>query len=315
MGVLAIWLVTLTGQAPVFESVSITRVPSVTELVNQMNAGPPNATSTTDADRLVLDLTPLIDLDGVQNGTMTLRLDVFQNGTLTLRSVSLISLIQIAYRVRSYQLAGAGDLGEDRFDVVAKAPDGISAEQVPEMLQRLLADRFRLAVHRETRETPGYILVIAINGLGGRSVLLPPGMVRPDWSPTLVLADGPSGSARYWSNVDGDKWLELSGMTMGTVAQTLTSLLDVPVVDWTRSNGTYDIFLKWPSQGLLNFRRGLLSRLGVIRPGSDAASVDDGPAAEAWLEHMHNVGLGLESQPARIHTVVIDTVQKTPTDN
>src|SRR5215207_8787091 len=60
--------------------------------------------------------------------------------------------VAIAYGVRPYQVAGPDWITEDRFDLQAKLPAGSSADQVPQMLQRLLDDRFGLKMHREKRE-------------------------------------------------------------------------------------------------------------------------------------------------------------------
>src|SRR5689334_8446709 len=81
----------------------------------------------------------------------------FQYGTL-------LYYITYAYGVKSYQLAGPDWLREVRFDIAAKGPEGTRREQLPQMMQALLAERFRLQVHRESRELPGLALVVGKNG-------------------------------------------------------------------------------------------------------------------------------------------------------
>src|SRR5215468_10033836 len=68
--------------------------------------------------------------------------------------VSLTDLITYAYRVKPYQIAGPVWIGDGRWDVRAKLPDGQSQDRVPEMMLRLLIDRFKLAAHHESRESP-----------------------------------------------------------------------------------------------------------------------------------------------------------------
>src|SRR5260370_14808764 len=79
-------------------------------------------------------------------------------------NLSLADLVRIAYRVKPYQIAGPDWMKGDRFDILGKLPEGASPDQVPEMLQELLAQRFKLAVHRETKEHAVYALVVGKNG-------------------------------------------------------------------------------------------------------------------------------------------------------
>src|SRR5579862_6624980 len=83
-------------------------------------------------------------------------------------SFSLKDLIRTAYEVKDYQITGADSLGSpldaQRFNIQATMPEGATEKQVPQMLQTLLADRFKLVVHRETRDHQVYALVVAKGG-------------------------------------------------------------------------------------------------------------------------------------------------------
>jgi len=79
-------------------------------------------------------------------------------------NLSLADLVRIAYRVKPYQITGPDWMKRDRFDIVGKLHEGGSQDQVPEMLQALLAQRFKLALHRETKEHAVYALVVGKNG-------------------------------------------------------------------------------------------------------------------------------------------------------
>src|ERR1051326_2194215 len=79
-------------------------------------------------------------------------------------STPLVRLIQYAYRLQPYQLQGQDRLPASFFDIIAKVPDGASLDQVPEMLQSLLADRFKLVVRRQTANRPVYALVVSEGG-------------------------------------------------------------------------------------------------------------------------------------------------------
>src|SRR5687767_1065305 len=80
-------------------------------------------------------------------------------------AMSLKDYIVTAYRVMPQQVDGPEWLAQVRFDVAGKIPDAGSPEQMPEMLQALLADRFKLTMHRESREFQVYALIVGNGGL------------------------------------------------------------------------------------------------------------------------------------------------------
>src|SRR5579872_6796460 len=85
-------------------------------------------------------------------------------GTLTMHNVSLRSALQWAYRMKEYQVSGPTWIGDERFDISAKAADAAGEDQLRAMLQNLLADRFKIALHREKKDLPFYALLVAKNG-------------------------------------------------------------------------------------------------------------------------------------------------------
>src|ERR1700676_1439192 len=104
-------------------------------------------------------------------------------GTLIMHNVTLRSALQWAYRMKEYQVSGPAWIGDERYDISAKAAEPVGDEQLHAMLQNLLADRFKMALHREKRELPVYVLLVAKNGPklaagnpDGKSVLQPNGM-------------------------------------------------------------------------------------------------------------------------------------------
>src|SRR5271165_4347402 len=78
--------------------------------------------------------------------------------------MSLKNLLMNAYDVKSFQVSGPAFLDSERFDITATMPPETTKEQFRVMLQNLLAERFKLTVHRETKELPMYSLVVAKNG-------------------------------------------------------------------------------------------------------------------------------------------------------
>jgi uncharacterized protein (TIGR03435 family) len=147
--------------------------------------------------------------------------------------MSLKDYVGIAYRVRTGQVEGPDWTGQERFDITAKIPDGASQEQVPEMFQALLADRFKLKVHRESKEVPIYALAIAKSGLKLKesvpdSVAASDGTSR---SGTDVAASGSAAGVAV--NMGGGAFFQLAGnkieikkMTMQALADMLTRFMD-----------------------------------------------------------------------------------------
>src|SRR5580658_5581293 len=76
---------------------------------------------------------------------------------VTMKNVHLKSVIEWAYHLQAIQISGPAWLDDNRYDIVAKAAGEVPAERQRVMMQALLAQRFRMAVHRETKEMPAYV--------------------------------------------------------------------------------------------------------------------------------------------------------------
>ncbi|HWD00674.1 MAG TPA: TIGR03435 family protein [Candidatus Sulfopaludibacter sp.] len=147
-------------------------------------------------------------------------------GMLSIRNATLQACIREAYGVSDSQIVGQRWLKPDRYDIVAKMPSGISGTAAQHgMLQRLLAERFKLALHRETREMQVYRLVAAKNG--------------PQIQPVEAAAGGiGTGSGKVNAQV----------IPMSRLAEFLgreQARLDHPVVDATGLSGLYTFTLEW----------------------------------------------------------------------
>lgn len=143
-------------------------------------------------------------------------------------AVNLLDLVTDAYNVRYDQVSDGPNWGkgEVRYDIQAKAPGGRepSREQVRQMLQSLLANRFKLVIHRETTEIPVYALVLAKGGT----------KLKPSNDPTGV---------RVWAN-DNGRHMEGS-VNMEFLIRQLSSASERPVVDQTGLAGNFTITLEW----------------------------------------------------------------------
>jgi uncharacterized protein (TIGR03435 family) len=247
-------------------------------------------------------------------------------------SMSLADLIRVAYRVKPYQISGPDWMASERFDVLAKLPEGASSGQVPEMLQALLAERFKLTVHRESKEHAVYALVVGKSGPKLKESA--PDADAPaetnDANPQVrvsgrgentqvSISGGQIGTAHMSMGPGGTMHLEAPKMNMAAFADTLSRFFDRPVVDLTELKGTYQVALDLSMEDLRNAARnfgvmapGLGGGRGGARPPADAASDPGGLSIFAAVQQL---GLKLEPRKTPLDLIVIDHLEKTPTEN
>jgi uncharacterized protein (TIGR03435 family) len=145
-------------------------------------------------------------------------------GRLTYTNVTVRALIREAYGLKVYPLSrGPDPLSTDRYDVIAKVSPGSSKEQRMLMLQALLAERFKLVVHREMKELPIYALVAGTSGPKFRAV-------QDDGSAPEI------GSG-------GGHQIKAHHISMKSLAATLQGYIGDAVVDATGLTGLYDLNL------------------------------------------------------------------------
>ena len=158
----------------------------------------------------------------------------------------LIDFVYEAYGVDYYQISGGPSWTKtDYYDVVAKASTAVGAKELRAMLQTLLADRFHMKLHRETKTLSGYTLTLDKGG----AKLPPPRTDLPPDSPGSVR--GGRGS------------LASHGATMKVLADLLTRKLKQPVIDQTSVTGNYDYTLSFEEGPDMDFG-GLFSALHDI---------------------------------------------------
>jgi uncharacterized protein (TIGR03435 family) len=157
---------------------------------------------------------------------------------LTMRNVDLREMIQWAYHLQQYQVAGRGVLAGRRYDIRAKSAEPVPPDRLRLMLQDLLATRFHLKLHTEQKTQRAYELVVDRGGP----------RLPADKAGSLPPAYPKESLPRV---VDGN-FLFLNS-TMPEFAAQLTELrgIDLPVIDRTGISGVYDITLKGAASALL----------------------------------------------------------------
>jgi uncharacterized protein (TIGR03435 family) len=218
-------------------------------------------------------------------------------------------IISIAYGVKSFQMSGGPSwLPSERFDIEAKmdaataaALDKLTQSQralaQQQMLQALLADRFELTVHRETKQLTTYTLVIAKGG--PKLQQAKPGDTYPNGG---TYPDGThEGANSMRESPLGD--ITAQAVSIARLVQSLTQMLGYPVSDKTELKGVYDFKLRYTPDDRLQPPNGSTNaRLPSPPTDSDAPSLFD-----ALQEQL---GLKLESAKAPAEVIVIDHVEK-----
>jgi uncharacterized protein (TIGR03435 family) len=228
-------------------------------------------------------------------------------GGFAATNLTVRQLIISAYRLRPFQVTGGPDwIDSARFDIAAKAAPEQATTPVSSMLRSLLADRFKLRVHTETKEQPIYALVVArADGRLGPKLTAFTGQCTngpatsgaresaPAPSPSQAVSCGMNTSV---NNTAGT--LKGTGQTLDRLATALAGFAaDRMVVERTGLKGLYDIDLQWTPD--------------TLRTGGTATTSDYPSLFTALQEQL---GLKLESSRGPVEYVVVDSVERPSPD-
>ena len=237
--------------------------------------------------------------------------------------MSLAELIPYAYRVKPYQVSGPSWLGDTRWNIVAKIPNGQPVARAPEMMQTLLTERFKLALRSEKGEHAVYALVIAKGGPqlkeAARSEETPGGGLGiKNEGRAMTISGAAAGTMRLVPSPRGGMQMEMAKVTMAAFADVLTQFMDRPVVDTTDLQGNYQVALDVPVQAMagMSFAQKVAAFAGLGSFGARGAAVPDSESVSpAIIQAVKRLGLELQPRKAPVETLVVDRVEKTPTAN
>jgi uncharacterized protein (TIGR03435 family) len=203
------------------------------------------------------------------------------HGRLTAINVTLKRCIIGAYGVGPHQISGGPDwLDSDRFEITAIADQPVGDGVLMVLLQSLMAERFKLALHRETRIIQVYSLEI---GKGGTK---------------LEKAEAGEGVTNS-STSNGRAMIDAHDTNMDSFANLLARQMDLPVVNHTGLQGVFNFKLQWTREGAL-----------PVKPGEAAAN----EAPSIFTAIQEQLGLRLRAQKAPVEILVIDHAER-PTEN
>ncbi len=250
-----------------------------------------------------------------KTGDGRVMLGVQPGGRFNATNVPLRMLIRQAFNVQEFQIVGGPDwLTSDRFDIIAKAPEGeFNAEVMRPMLQSLLVERFKLTSHRESRDMQIYALMKARSD----------GKLGPNLTPSAVncaevmrgrRGGGPAppqpGQKMDCGFMIGPGRMNVGGMPMANLAQSLSPMVGRIVFDKTELTGNYDFELTYSLEGL-----------GSAFPGGGGPPLLNGApppvdpnTPNIFTALQEQLGLKLDSQRGPVDVLVIDRIEQPVAD-
>jgi uncharacterized protein (TIGR03435 family) len=193
-------------------------------------------------------------------------------------NVTLQRCIMGAYGLGPNQiLGGPGWLDSDRYEIIAKAEQPVGDDVLMTMLRSLLAERFKLAIHRETKTIQAFVLEVTKNG------------------PKLERAEDGESITR-----NGRGLIDAKTITMDRFAEVLSRRMDLPVVNHSGLEGIFNLKLEWTPESTK-----------PVKPGTDGLATEGGPSIFTAIQQL---GLRLRLQKTPVEVLVIDHAEK-PSQN
>jgi uncharacterized protein (TIGR03435 family) len=240
------------------------------------------------------------------SGEPGMRMQMLLGGRLHAENIILRTLILVAYDLRDFQISGGPAwISSDRYDLNAKTEGNPTFEQLRPMLQSLLADRFKLAFHREKKEASIYDLTAAKGGL----------KIAPSKEGSCTIPDQknppppPSPGEKppiYCDNLRiGKGRIDAYGILMPRLLNVISDLLGRPIIDKTGFSARFDVHLEFaPDEATVN---------GPFGQGGGVPSTDS-TTPSIFTALQEQLGGKLESGKGPIEVLVIDHVER-PSEN
>jgi uncharacterized protein (TIGR03435 family) len=317
-----------------FEVASVKPAPSIIALVQDIQSGKRSASSLANIDAARADL----------------------------GYVQLKALIAMAYKLKAHQIVGPEWLDSTAFEIHAKFPEGATKEQLPEMMQTLLEERFKIAVHREEKEQSVYALIVSKDGhkmkeavedapapapaagsektpaemkspdkMGEElQVNTPDGQmkIKQDGAGGMLVSGGPTGQIKISTGATGLS-MEIAKAKMSDLIEMLSQFMDKPIVDMTGLKGSYQMALQIPLEDLLSVAKTIAPKFGIplppglgnsgalvgAAPGAGGLAASDPTGGGGFFKAIENLGLKLDSRKMPVDSLIVDHVEKIPTED
>jgi uncharacterized protein (TIGR03435 family) len=205
-------------------------------------------------------------------------------GTVTMRNVTLKAAIRWAWHVAEFQVTGPDWLDSERYEIAGKAAGPATEDELRLMMQALLRERFKLALHRQTKEIAAYVLVAGKNG-------------------PKVHETKSEGEAAIDVN-QKQMSVSVQRTPVSQLVEMLSTVLRAPVIDMTGLTGRYDVTLN-----IAKYAADMASH------GQSMESAAADPLALIAMILQEEFGLKLEAKKMPLDLVVIDHAEKSPVEN
>ena len=205
------------------------------------------------------------------------------------RAFTMLDLLEQAYGMdRGLILGGPAWLSTDKFDIVAKLPVAKAGyDLVQVMLRNLLTERFQLALRKESKSMPVYVLTVAKKGA----------KLQP------AAQEGPPNTSRGTTDPVLNNHIVCHSFKMSDLVEMLPmsarNFIDHPMVDETGLKGAYDFELSWMGRGIYN----------------RAKATPDGPPAVGVFDALDKLGLKADPGMRPLEVLTVVSVNETPTPN
>ncbi len=253
--------------------------------------------------------------------------------------LTLADMIAAAYKVKPHQVSGPNWMAAERWDILAKMPEGATKDDLPQMLQGLLAERFKLTIRKESREQSVYALVVAKGGpklkesaaeekppeTTGQSMTLGSGNNQIKMGQTrdgMVVSGGGMAGNMKMTMQSGGMRMEATKMAMPVFTEMIARFVDRPIVDETGLKGNYDVALELSMEDLMAVARaaGMATGAGMpaaagVPPGANAPGAAASEPSGSIFTSIQNLGLKLEGKKTPVETIVVEHLEKAPTEN
>lgn len=259
----------------------------------------------------------------------------------------LAAIITQAFKAKTYQVQLPESLTKDQqmYDILATLPAGATPDDVPEMLQNLLKERFGMQYHREMKTRDVYALIQGKGpvkfqateisaapeagetpkGTQGIQTLNGAANIQQSGNGVTITSRGGSGAPgigaiKQTITPDGHIQVEMES-TMAAFADQISQFVDKPIVDQTELNGVYQLKLELNLADIMAIARArgvnvpaVPNLPGGAGAGLGAAASDPGGGSSIF-DSVQKLGLKLEPRKLPIEMIVIDKIEKTPTEN
>jgi uncharacterized protein (TIGR03435 family) len=205
-------------------------------------------------------------------------------GTVTMHGASLKSCIAWAWHVFDYEVSGPDWIDSQRYEITGKAAGAVAEDQLRQMMQGLLAERFKLAIHRQTKELSAYVLVPGKNG-------------------PKVQESKTEGETSIEPN-QKQMSVTIQRAPVSQLVEMLSNVLRVPVIDQTGLKGRYDLTVNVAKYA---------ADMAAQGKSPDSGPMD--PLALISLILQEELGLKLESKKMPLDLVIVDHAEKAPVEN